>query len=142
LNTRYTPLVKLKKSTMDKSERVVQQANADLNSASMALQISYNSLDDIDMPNTGTMSAMLASRSLLTSQRSLIQNNQEWVSFAKNQVFQAKENLKKDMIEFEKFKYLELQEIKEQIKKQKIQDAKDLDEVALMTFSNNEKRNK
>ncbi len=142
MNTRYTPLVKLKKSTMDKSERVVQQANADLNSASMALQISYNSLDDIDMPNTGTMSAMLASRSLLTSQRSLIQNNQEWVSFAKNQVFQAKENLKKDMIEFEKFKYLELQEIKEQIKKQKIQDAKDLDEVALMTFSNNEKRNK
>ena len=40
------------------------------------------------------------------------------------------------MIDFEKFKYLELQDIKKEIKKQKIQEAKDLDEVAQMTFIN------
>ena len=139
MNTRYTPLVKLKKSTMDKSERVVQKASADLNSASIALQVSYNFLKDIESPTTGTMKDMLASRSILDSQRSLIENNHEWVEFAKGQLGLAKEQLKVDMIEFEKFKYLELQEIKKELKKLKIQEAKDLDEVAIMTFSNKNK---
>ena len=139
MKTRFSSLVTLKKSTMNKSERVVQSANADLNSATMALQISYNSLDDIQTPQNGTMSKMLASRSLFSSQRGVIQQNKEWVSFAKTQVESAKEQLKLDMIEQEKFKYLELQEIKKMIKKIKLQEAKDLDEVALMTYSKKEK---
>ncbi|WP_324172069.1 flagellar export protein FliJ [Sulfurimonas sp.] len=139
MKTRFSPLVKLKKTTMEKSERLVQKANVDLNSAAMALQISYNSLDDIESPTSGSMSDFLASRSLLSSGRGLIDHNKEWVNFASNQVNQAKEKLKIDMIEFEKFKYLELQEMQKKIKKIKKQEAKDLDEVALMTHSYKEK---
>lgn len=135
MKTRFSSLVKLKKSAMQKSERVVQKANADLNSASMALQLSYNSLEDVEAPNTGTMSDFLASRTLLDSQRGIIERNKGWVSFAKNQVDQAKEQLKLAMIEHEKFKYLELEEIKKEIKKKKLQEVKDLDEVALMTYN-------
>ncbi|MCD4668161.1 MAG: flagellar export protein FliJ [Sulfurimonas sp.] len=120
---------------MDKSERAVQSANADLNSATMALEISYSSLNGLEVPQSGTMSKMLATRTLLDSQRGLIQHNKEWMSFAKNQVVQAKEQLKLDMIEHEKFKYLELEEIKKVLKEQKIRESKDLDEVALMTHS-------
>jgi flagellar biosynthesis chaperone FliJ len=134
MKTRFTSLVGLKKSAMDRSERVVQSANADLNSAAMALQLSYTTLDTIETPNSGTMSQMLASRSLLGSQRDLIVHNQEWVSFAQKQVESAKGQLKLDMIEHEKFKYLELIEIKKMLKKIKIQEAKELDEVALMTY--------
>ena len=134
MKTRFTSLVKLKKNTMQKSERVVQRANADLNSASMALKLAYSSLDEIDSPQSGSMSEMLASRSLFGSQRGIIKNNQKWVEFATQQVSYAKEQLKLDMIEYEKFKYLEFEEIKKEIKKQKIQEAKDLDEVALMTY--------
>jgi len=135
LNTKFTSLVKLKKSTMQKSEKVVQKANANLNSAATALKISYNSLKDVDAPASGTMGDFLASRTLLDSQRGLIKHNTEWVDFAKSQVQEAKEQFKKDMIEHEKFKYLELEEIKKEIKKIKAQEAKDLDEVALMTYS-------
>ena len=119
---------------MQKSERVVQQANADLNSATMALQLSYNSLEEVESPKTGTMVELLASRTLLDSQRGLIEHNKEWVNFAKKQVEQAKAQLKRDMIEHEKFKYLELQEIKKEIQKKKLLEAKELDEVALMTY--------
>jgi len=140
MQTRYTPLVKLKKSTMDKSENAVSKANADLNSASMALETSYNSLDSIELPSTGTMAELSASRTLLGSQRGIIQHNKEWLEFAKKQVESAKEQLKLDMIEFEKFKYLESQEIKKVLKEKKIQESKDLDEIALMTFSNNDKK--
>ena len=139
MKTRFSSLVTLKKSTMDKSERVVQGANADLNSAAVALEISYNALEGIDSPLQGEMSQMLASRTLLESQRGLIQHNHEWVEFAKKQLHNAKEQLKLDMIEHEKFKYLELEEIKKMIKEIQLQEAKELDEVALMTHARKKK---
>ena len=134
MHTRYSPLVKLKKSTMDKSETLVQKASADLNSASTALSLSYSSLDEIQTPSKGSITDLLASRSLFASQRNLIDNNRKWVSFAEHQVNAAKEQLKIDMIEYEKYKYLEFQEIKKALKEKKIQEAKDLDEIALMTY--------
>ena len=139
MKTRFTPLVKLKKSTMEKSERIVQKANADLNSASMALEISYKALNDISSPTQGTMNDFLASRTLFSSGRGLIQHNKEWVKFAQNQVSQAKQQLKVDMIEHEKFKHLELQEIQKEIKKIKLKEMKDLDEVAIITHFQKEK---
>ena len=135
MKTRFSSLVTIKKSTMQKSERVVQGANADLNRATTALELSMNALNDVDTPKSGLMSGFLASRALLDSSRGLIKHNQEWVAFAKNQVFLAKNQLKKDMVEYEKFNYLELEEIKKIIKKQKQEEAKELDEVALLTHA-------
>jgi flagellar biosynthesis chaperone FliJ len=140
VKTRFSPLVKLKKSAMQKSEQVVQKANADLNSAAVALEVSYQSLQDISAPSSGSMSEFLASRTLLSSGRGLIEHNKGWVKFSENQVLQAKEKLKIDMIEHEKFKHLELQEIQKEIKKRKLQEIKDLDEVALMTHAIKGKR--
>ena len=134
MNTRYTPLVKLKKNKLQESERIVQRASVDLNSASSALEASYASLGDVSIPESGSVSEMIASRVLLESQRSLIKHNQEWVEFAKNQLFEAKEQLKADMIEYEKFKYLEFQEIKKVMQKQKQKESKELDEIALISF--------
>lgn len=135
MKTRYSSLVTVKKSTMQQSERVLQSANADLNSASMALKLSYSSLNDVTFPQMGKMSAMLASKTLLQSQRELIIHNKEWQDFAQNQVQLAKEKLQKDMIEYEKFNYLDLKEIEKILKVIKLQESKDLDEVALMTHT-------
>ncbi len=134
MKSRFSPLVKVKKNSMQKSERFLQKATVNLNSASSALELSYNTLKEIAPPSRGSMSQMLASRTLLSSQRELIKHNQEWVTFAKNQIEQAKAQLKADMIELEKFQYLELQEIKQELKKKAMLEAKDLDEIALMTY--------
>lgn len=139
MKTRFSSLVGLKKNTMQKSERAVQKANIDLNSATTALELSYNMLQDIESPKSGNISELLAHRTLLSSQRGVINHNNDWVDFAKNQVDQAKEKLKYDMIEHEKFKYLELDEIKKIIKQKKLQEAKDLDEIALMTYNKRDK---
>lgn len=132
MKTRFSSLVTIKKSTMKKSERVVQSANADLNSAVKALELSKNALNEVDSPKSGIMSGFLASRALLDSSRHLIKHNQEWVGFARTQVLHAKSQLKLDMVEYEKFNYLELEEIKKIIKKRKQEEAKELDEVALL----------
>jgi flagellar biosynthesis chaperone FliJ len=135
MNTRFSSLVTLKKNKMQESERLVQRANADLNTASSHLQASYNTLAEVESPKQGDISLFLASRTLLSTARDSINHNKEWVGFAKEQARIAKEKLKSDMIEHEKFKYLELEEIKKVLLQQKRQEAKDLDEVALMTHS-------
>lgn len=134
MKTRYSPLVKLKKSTMDRTERLVQQKNAELNNAMDALKNSYEFLEDIEQPNSGNINDLLASRRLLSSQRDLIEHNKSWVNFARDQLEDAKNQFKKDMIEYEKYKYLDLEEIKKYQKELKVKEAKNLDEVALMTF--------
>lgn len=135
MKTRYSSLVGLKKSTMQKSERVMQKANADLNSATMALHLSYQSLENLNSPTSGNISKLIASRVIIDSAREEIDHNKEWIGFAKEQAELAKEQLKLDMIEHEKFKYLEVQEIKKMIKAIKLKESKELDEVALMTHS-------
>jgi len=134
MKTRYTSLVSVKKNIMQKSEQALQSANANLNSALMALEISLEELGELHTPKSGQISDFLSHRTLLDSQRVVIKHNQEWIAFARNEINQAKEQLKLDTIEFEKFNYLEVQEIKEILYKRKIQEAKDLDEIALMTY--------
>lgn len=134
MNTRFSSLVTLKKNAMQKSERALQDANRDLKSAQNALDISYSELNTIESPQSGTVSQFLASKQLIDSQRAMIQHNQEWIDYASTQVESAKEQLQNDTIEYEKFKYLELQEMKKILKQRKLQEAKALDEVALMTF--------
>ena len=139
MKTRYSTLVDLKKNIVQKSEQTLQKANADLNSAATALQISYDSLHNIQTPQEGKVSSYKASRILVDAARELINHNKEWIEFAKKQVGLAKEKLKLDMIEHEKYKYLELQEVKEIVKKIKQEELKELDEVALMTFARKNK---
>ena len=137
MKTKYSSLVSVKKNIMQKSELALQQANATLQKAREAFETSLLELQSISIPKQGTISEFLSSRALLDAQRHLIRHNKEWVTFAQEQVNIAKENLKKTMMDYEKFKYLELQEIEQIISKRKIKEVKDLDEVALMTFSNN-----
>lgn len=140
MKTRYSSLVSVKKNTMQKSERALQSANAKLNSATVALEISFNELQNITTPQTGQIAEFLSSRTLLDAQRTMIKHNEEWVEFVKNEIIQAKEQLKFDMVEFEKFNYLELEEVQKVLKKIKDQEAKDLDEVALMTYDKKKNR--
>ncbi len=135
MKTRFSSLVSVKKNIMQKSERLLQTANKNLLNAKIALQDSLGLLQNIITPKEGSMAEFLANRSLLDSQRGIIEHNEGWVKYAQKEVLEAKEQLKRDMIEYEKFKYLELQEIEKILKEQKIQEAKDLDEVALMTYA-------
>ncbi|ADN10012.1 flagellar export protein FliJ [Sulfurimonas autotrophica] len=139
MKTRFSSLVHVKKNIMQKRERLLQQANANFNKANKALKDSLAFLQEIEPPSHGKIAEFLANRSLLDSQRAIIQHNEEWLVYTEKEVGQAKEQLKKDMIEYEKYKYLEYEEIQKALKEIKIQEAKDLDEIALMTYTNKNK---
>ncbi len=139
MKTRFSSLVHVKKNIMQKSERLLQKANANLHNAKKALIESLAFLQDIEPPTHGKIADFLANRALLDSQRAIIKHNEEWLTYTKTEVTQAKEQLKCDMIEYEKYKYLEYEEIQKALKQIKIKEAKDLDEIALMTYTNKNK---
>jgi len=135
MKTRYSSLVSIKKDAMQKSEGVLQEALATLHNAEEAYADALRALQNITTPQSGKIVQFLSYRQLLDAQRRVIEETKEWVSFAGSQVKQAQESLKKAMMEYEKFNYLEVEEIKRIIKQQKLQEAKDLDEIALLTFT-------
>ncbi len=139
MKTRFTSLVHVKKDIMNKSERLLQKANVNLKKAEKALKESLAYLQEIELPSHGKTAMFLANRALMDSQRTIIKHNEEWLEYTQNEVSQAKEQLKKDMIEYEKYKYLEYEEMQKALKEMKIQEAKDLDEIALMTYTNKDK---
>lgn len=108
------------------------RSNGILKSASDALELSYKQLDELEEPAGGSFAELIASRLLLNSQREQISHNKEWKSFAQNQVLAAQAKVKEASIEFEKFNYLEVDELKKLKAQQAKQEAKDLDEIALM----------
>jgi len=132
MKTKYSSLVSVKKNIMQKSQRAVQLANLSLQNAQAAHLKSLEDLQYIQTPSQGKISDFLSIRTLLDSQRALIKQNQEWVFFAQKELKVANEKLKEAMIEYEKFQYLEFQEISLELKKQKLQEAKMLDEIALI----------
>lgn len=134
MKTRYTSLVSVKKNIMQKSERALQSANANLTNALLALELSFEELQNIDSPTTGQISDFLSARTLLDAQRAIIEHNQKWVAFARREIQEMQVQLKLDMVEYEKFNYLDHQEIQEILKKKKYEEAKELDEIALMTY--------
>ncbi|MEA1982241.1 MAG: flagellar export protein FliJ [Campylobacterota bacterium] len=140
MKTRFSSLVSVKKNIMQKSERALQHANTNLNSALEALEVSLETLGTLHTPQSGQISDFLSNRMLLDSQRVVIGHNQEWVASLRDEVTKVKEQLKLDTMEFEKFRYLELEEIKEILRKQKIEEAKELDEIALVTYEKNMKK--
>jgi len=136
MKTRFSSLVNVKKNTMQKSESALQKANALFLNAQEALATSIQQLQDFTPPTGGQIANFLAHRTLLDAQRAVIAEDEERVALSKNEMQKAKEQLQLDTIEYEKFKYLEVEEQKALLKKIKIKEAKDLDEIALMTFAN------
>lgn len=136
MKTRFSSLVNVKKNTMQKSESALQKANATFLNAQEALATSIQQLQDFTPPTGGQIANFLAHRTLLDAQRAVIAEDEERVRVRKDAMQKAKEQLQLDTIEYEKFKYLEVEEQKALLKKIKIKEAKDLDEIALMTFAN------
>lgn len=138
MKTRYTLLLKLKKSELDRCERELQKANQALASATSALEEAYALLKTLQLPQKGTIQEMLSANSFIALQREIIEDKKNWVSFVKLQIEVAIAKLKNSHIEYEKFKYLDFEEIKKMLKLRAIKESKDLDEIALMGYKKRE----
>jgi flagellar biosynthesis chaperone FliJ len=134
MRTRFTQLVKYKHNEMQKCERELLGLNSELSDAQEQLQTAYEILHQLQTPQEGDIQTFLQSRTTLALQRDIIKKKCATIEQIKLHVNRAKESLKSSMIEYEKFKYLETQQIKKMVKKQMLQESKELDDAALQTF--------
>jgi flagellar biosynthesis chaperone FliJ len=134
MKTRFSSLVALKKDAMQKSERLFEQANQKFIVTKKALEEAIAQLEAIPTLQKGVISDFMANRALLDAQRRVIAKNEQLLQEANSELLEAKEALKRIMMEHEKFKYLHLQEVHKILDEQKRAEVKALDEVALMTY--------
>ncbi len=134
MKTKYSSLVDFKKNKMMEAEKVFIDATALLKNAEKNLALAYEELNNTQVVESGTMQEFLKSRELINAQRNLIELAKDRVNFARSQKEAHHETLKLSSIEYEKFKYVELEEIKKELEKIKQTEQKNLDEMALQSF--------
>lgn len=132
--SRYAPLVKLKKKSLDTAERALIGANNELSSASDKLHHAYQELSHMTVPSRGTVGEFTQATAMIHAQHLSIEQCQNSVQMAQEKQVQMRERFKAARIDFEKFKYLEVQEMNANIKLLKDEEAKMLDEIGTMTY--------
>lgn len=134
MKSKYAPLVKLKKKDLDRAERELIAANNTLADASDALERAYQTLSKLSLPTHGSVAELAQSQMMIQAQHTSIEQSKERLSEAQRQQIVMQERFKSAMVDYEKFKYLELQETQSAIAKIKREEAKMLDEIGIMTY--------
>ena len=132
--SRYAPLVKLKKKSLDTAERALIGANNALSSASDKLNRAYEELSRMNLPTKGSVGEFTQATAMIHAQHQSIEQCQQALQTAQQRQIQMRERFKAAMMDYEKFKYLEVQEMNAQLKLLKDQEAKMLDEIGTMTY--------
>lgn len=135
MKTRFTPLITIKKEMMERCERELGRANRDLEDAKRALQEAYDQLQSASLPRHGNAALLKGAHAVQSSQRTIIAETRERVAFCERQSEAAKRKLQAAVIEFEKFKYLEAEEVKKAEKERRRKEQAALDEVAVQTYN-------
>lgn len=136
MKTKFTPIVKFKKSELDKREERVQNLILQLRNQESRLKSEIDLLMHINQPTSGTITEYKSIQLLIHRQREIINEAIQRVEELKEALLLAKKRQQEAYVEFEKYKYLESEEVKKMLKKIKLKETKDLDEVALQAFMN------
>jgi len=134
MKSKYAPLVKLKKKDLDRAERDLIAANNALAYAADAHERAYQTLSQLSLPTRGSVAELAQSQMMIQAQHYSIEQCRERLIEAEDQQLRMQNRFKSAMIDYEKFKYLELQEAQSAIAKIKKEEAKMLDEIGIMTY--------
>lgn len=134
MKSRYEPLVKLKKKALDKAEQALMSANNEVTLSNSALDNAYSQLSLLISPQNGSIGELYQAQMIAQAQHREIESCRLRVDRARINQDRAREAFRFTRIEFEKFNYLEVQEIETMVAKVKYEEAKMLDEIGTMTY--------
>jgi flagellar biosynthesis chaperone FliJ len=116
-------------------EQAVSSCNQMIHLIKKKIEEAYAELHAMQIPRGGDFSVFRQMQLLKKRAQDEIGFNKHNLALAENALIKARQQLKTANIEHEKFKYLETTEIEKVIKAQKLLEAKELDEVAVMMFN-------
>lgn len=134
MKSKYASLVKLKKKELDKCERDLIAANNRLTHTTTLLDEAYLLLKSLVLPHAGSIGEFTQVQMLIDAQHQEIERCALNLEMAKQHLDRMQHQFKAAMIEYEKFNYLELQELEAYNAKIKKEEAKMLDEIGVITY--------
>lgn len=135
MKTQYSSLVKVKKDRLDLMEKSVQSCHETISILQAKIEASYAELRSIQMPDHGDFSLFRQIQLLKHRAQDEISFNKHNLALAQNALLKAMQQLKTANIEYEKFVYLETNEVEKMLKAQKSKEAKALDEAAMIGYN-------
>lgn len=135
MNTKFSPIIKVRKQNIDKIEVNLAKCRALRNELQESLKTATAALESYKFPkggNANTIKISLEEQRLLREQKDSIS---EKLSLNQKEISHYEFQHKKAYIELEKIKYLHNEEIKKYIQAVKKLEASNLDEIAVQRYS-------
>ena len=135
MTSKFTAIVRIKKSVMQKAETLLAQARNAIRENRLTINSIKEELHSVTTPKSGTISQMRQVQLYKERYRAAL-NVEQW-RLSQNQLLEQnrKVELTNAMREYEKFKFLESDEIEKHVLKLKKEEAKMLDEVGSITYT-------
>jgi len=135
MTSKFTAIVRIKKSMMQKAESLLAQARNAIRENKLKIENIKHELHSVIVPKSGTMSKMRQMQLYKDRYRAAL-NIEQW-RLNQNKLLEQnrRAELADAMREYEKFKFLESDDIDKQVLKLKKEEAKMLDEVGSITYT-------
>jgi flagellar biosynthesis chaperone FliJ len=140
VKTKFSAVVKVKKQAVDKLQRDIQKINSSILQVKQQIQELQNILFSLTLPQNGNFSLFSQIKAQQNMLRDEIEKFKNQIMVLENRKNELMNELKKANIEYEKMKYIEAQEIKKLLKKNKLKEARYMDELAILLRKNDESK--
>jgi hypothetical protein len=133
--SKFTPLLKLKKQTISAKEQTLMQCNNNITIKQKEIDQNQEDMLNLSLPTQGNFalySYMQEQKRVITIFAKQLKKEEEWLKAKKINI---QNELKYLEIEYEKFNYLHQNEVDKKIEKLKKEEAKMLDEVAIIGYN-------
>lgn len=136
MKTKFSELLKVKKRKVDEVENRLLDFRNQKNRVYLQIEEIDRDISSLKIPKSGDFTKITLSYAHLSNLSNQKKLKIEETLSLEAQIEVEKELYKKANIDFEKIKYLDNLEIKKVLLQMKIQESKDMDEIANILFSN------
>lgn len=137
MKSKFSQVVKVKKQALDLAEARVAKARNNVVICEQNHEKAKAVLAKFILPQSGTTSELNESLKLVSLMRNEIRALNEKLEISKRELMHFSHQYKNANLEYEKMKYLEQEDIKKILKQIKHKESIELDEFAVIKFSQN-----
>ncbi|MGH1600528.1 flagellar FliJ family protein [Campylobacter majalis] len=137
MKSKFSQVVKVKKQALDLAEARVAKARNNVVICEQNHEKAKAVLAKFILPQSGTTSELNESLKLVSLMRNEIKALNEKLEISKRELMHFSHQYKNANLEYEKMKYLEQEDIKKILKQIKHKESIELDEFAVIKFSQN-----
>lgn len=135
MTSKFAPLTKLKKEQLDEARRLLAQVNIHIQQLEADLLQLEMDLQNQKTPLSGNIALFQQYHVLTQACHDQIIRKKDEIYYTKQEHFKIQTAVKEALLEYEKFHYLQSQEIEAYKKKMEKEEAAQLDEVAIMGYN-------